>query len=169
MTALFASAWSLLGRIPREAWLIAAALAAIALYGHHREAQGRFEARAEMQAKIDRADAERAKALASEEQAIKALAKRTDSNVEQARAANRDRTERFIASGGLQCPTARSGDASNRSAGSGAPVHSPSLVDGTQPVQVVGVTAEDVRICTTNTITAEALREFVLGLEKPAE
>jgi hypothetical protein len=168
LTAL-ATARAFLKRVPAWVWI---AIALVALWAWERDnhADNReAKTRAEMQAEIDAADRERAKALASEEEAIKALAKRTDSNVEQARAANRDRTERFIASGGLQCPTARSGDAARGSAGSSAPVHQAPVLDGTQPVQVVGVTAEDVRICTDNTLKAEALRDYALGLEKPAE
>ena len=170
MLTYLAIARAFLKRIPWQAWAILALLAVWYIdrtrHGNHRA----YEARAEMQAKIDAADRERAKALASEEQAIKALAKRTDSNVEQARAENRDLTEAFISRGGLQCPTAPRGDnAANRSAGSSAPVHQAPVMDDTQPVQVVGVTAEDVRVCTDNTLKAEALREFVLGLEKPAE
>lgn len=164
MTAL-AAIWGALGRIPREAWLIAAALAAIALYGHHREGQGRHEGRAEMQAKIDAAERARYAALASEEQALRTLAKRTDSNVAKEREANRDTTEQFIRSGGLRQARASGDNAPRGSAGSGAPVHQTPVMDATQPVQVVGVTAEDVRICTDNTLAAEALREFVLGLE----
>jgi hypothetical protein len=39
------------------------------------------------------------------------------------------------------------------------------VVDAAEQVQVVGVTAEDVRICTDNTLKAEAMRDFILGLE----
>lgn len=165
MLTYFAIARAFLKRIPWQAWAILALLAVWYIDRTRHGNERAYEASAEMQAKIDRADAERAKALASEEAALTALAKRTDSNVEQARAANRDRTEAFISRGGLQCPTARSGDAARGSAGSGAPMHQAPVMDGSQPVQVVGVTAEDVRICTDTTIRAEALREFVLGLE----
>ena len=63
MLTFFASALSLAKRIPREVWLIAAALAALWLWGNHREQQGRYEGRAEMQAKIDRANRAWAKEL----------------------------------------------------------------------------------------------------------
>lgn len=155
--------WTLFKRVPREVWIITAALAAIALYGNHRETQGYAEAETIWQAKAAKLEAERAAALASEEEALRTLAKRTDENAEQARVENDDRTERFIRSGGVRpkAPACR-GDTPDRSAGSGETVReAPELDDP----DTVSVTPDDVRICTTNTITAEALRAFVLGLE----
>jgi hypothetical protein len=154
----------LLGRIPWQVWAILGLAVAVMIYGNHREAQGRYEGRAEMQAKIDRADADRAKALASEEQALRNLAQRTDRNVTQARAENRDRTERFIASGGVRnaCP---GGDQAPRAgAGSGDGVHQAPVMDDPE---TVSVKPDDVRICTANTITAEALQAYLMGLDYP--
>ncbi len=59
MTALL-TVWGVLRRIPSQVWIIAAALAALWLYGHHREAQGRYEGRAEIQSKWDKANKEAA-------------------------------------------------------------------------------------------------------------
>lgn len=60
--SLLWAAWGVLGRIPREVWLIAAVIAALWFWGNHREAQGRAEGRAEIIAKWDREKAKAAKA-----------------------------------------------------------------------------------------------------------
>lgn len=52
-------------RIPREAWLIAAAIAALWAWGNHREAQGRAEGRAEILAKFERETRKQADQLAA--------------------------------------------------------------------------------------------------------
>lgn len=156
---------SLLKRIPWQVWVIVALIASVWLYGRHMEAQGYAKAEAVWQAKAAKLEAERKAALDSEEAALRQLAKDTDRNVVQEREANRDRTERFIRSGGLRqaCPSYR--DTAGRSAGSGPSVREAPVVDGAEQVQVVGVTAEDVRICTDNTLRAEGMRDFILGLE----
>lgn len=149
--------------VPWQVWAIAALAVAVLFYGNHREAQGRTEARAEMQAKIDRADAERAKALASEEEALRNLAQRTDTDVAKEREANRDSTEQFIARGGVRNTCPRSGQAPRDGAGGGEGVHqAPELDDP----ETVSVKPDDVRICTDNTLTAEALQAYILGFGK---
>jgi hypothetical protein len=57
---LFLSAWGFLKGVPREVWLILAALAALWAWGNHREALGRQEGRAEVQAKWGKANKEAA-------------------------------------------------------------------------------------------------------------
>ena len=54
------AAWGFLKAVPREVWLILAALAALWAWGNHREAAGRQEGRAEVQAKWDKANKEAA-------------------------------------------------------------------------------------------------------------
>lgn len=49
-----AGAVGILKRIPAEVWIIAAAVAAMWMWGNHREAQGRAEGRAEILAKWER-------------------------------------------------------------------------------------------------------------------
>lgn len=159
--AYLIAARAFLSRIPWQAYA-ALAILAVWYWERDRHADAReAETRAEMQAKIDRADADRAKALASEEQALRNLAQRTDQNVTQARAENRDRTERFIASGGVRnaCPGSR--QAPSAGAGSGEGVHQAPVMDDPE---TVSVKPDDVRICTANTLTAEALQAYILGL-----
>lgn len=162
---LFARVSGLLKRVPWQVWAALALIAAVLFYGHHREAQGYAKAEAYWKAEIDAMEAERQAALDSEEAALRQLAKDTDRNVAKEREANRPAVESFIARGGLRqaCPSDRR--AEDRSAGSGEAVREAPIVDGAEQVQVVGVTAEDVRICTDNTIKAEAMRDFILGLE----
>ena len=162
---LFARVSGLLKRVPGWVWGVAVLIASVLFYGHHREAQGYAKAEAYWKAEIDAMEAERQAALDSEEAALRQLAKDTDRNVAKEREANRDRTERFIARGGLRQACPRDRDTEDRSAGSGEAVREAPIVDGAEPVQVVGVTAEDVRVCTDNTLKAEAMRDFILGLE----
>lgn len=162
---LFARVSGLLKRVPWQVWAALALFAVVLLYGHHREAQGYAKAEAYWKAEIDAMEAERQAALDSEEAALRQLAKDTDRNVAQEREANRPLVESFIARGGLRqaCPRHRSTE--DRSAGGGEAVReAPELAPADQ-VQVVGVTAEDVRICSDNTLKAEAMRDFILGLE----
>lgn len=59
MLGLWANgALNVLRSIPREVWLIAAAVLALWLWGNHREASGRAEERAEWIAKLEQAEAE---------------------------------------------------------------------------------------------------------------
>lgn len=163
---LLARVSGVLKRIPWQVWVIVALIASVWLYGRHMEAQGYAKAEAIWQAKAAKLEAERKAALDSEEAALRDLAKRTDRNVYQEREANRSRMEQFIARGGVRgqaCPSYR--DPAGGSAGSGPSVREAPIVDGAEQVQVVGVTAEDVRICTDNTLRAEGMRDFILGLE----
>lgn len=162
---LFARVSGLLKRVPWQVWACLALIAAALFYGHHREAQGYAKAEAYWKAEIDALEAERQAALDSEEDALRQLAKDTDRNVAKEREANRDRTEQFIARGGLRQACPRNRDPEDRSARDGEVVREEAELDGAEPVQVVGVTPEDVRICTDNTLKAEAMRDFILGLE----
>lgn len=93
------------------------------------------------------------------------LAERIDDDAETARAGAMDDAERFIAANRVRCPA-------NRSVGSGTP---PTARDngagsgespGAAPeLDGVVVQADDVRICTTNTLQAEAARAWALVLE----
>lgn len=162
---LFARVSGVLKRIPWQVWAILALIASVWLYGRHMEAQGYAKAEAVWQAKAAHLEAQRKAALDSEEEALRNLAKRTDRNVAEERKANHDRTEQFIARGGLRQARPCGGGAKDQSAGSGEAVREASELDGNEQVQVVGVTADDIRICTDNTIRAEGMRDFILGLE----
>lgn len=162
---LFARVSGLLKRVPWQVWVALALIACVLFYGSHREAQGYAKAEAYWKAEIDALEAERQAALDSEEAALRQLAKDTDRNVAKEREANRDRTERFIARGGLRQACPRDRDPEDRSTGDGEAVREEAELDGAEPVQIVGVTPEDVRICTDNTIRAEGMRNFILDLE----
>ena len=166
----FSLAWAAVrafaANIPWQVWAGVAILAAFLMYGSHREKQGYSAAEAIWQDKAAKLEKQRLEALKAEEQAYKALAKRTDTNVAKEREVNRDRTERFIAAGGVRqaCPGNRY--TPDNSPGSGEGVHQAPVMDGTEALPTVAVTPDDVRICTANTLTAEALQGFVLGLEE---
>lgn len=110
-----------------------------------------------------------AKALAAKAEAereYRDLAERIDNDAEKARAGILDATERFIAANRV-CPPDRGSTggtpapAPDRSPGDGqGPGQAPEL-DGT----LVAVKPDDVRICTVNTLQAEAAREWALELE----
>lgn len=92
------------------------------------------------------------------------LAERIDDDAEKARTGAMDAAERFIAARGVRCPANR-GDGSgtaapaeDRGAGRGDGPGAPAELD-------VAVTADDVRICTTNTLQAEAARAWAVSLE----
>jgi len=163
---LFARVSGLLKRVPWQVWAVLALIACVLFYGSHREAQGYAKAEAYWKAEIDALEGERQAALDSEEAALRQIAKDTDRNVAKEREANRDRTERFIALGGVRqaCPRDRSPE--DRGAGSGAPVREEAELDGAERLpEVVSVLPDDVRICTDNTILAEELRALILSLE----
>lgn len=65
MLMFFASAFGFLKRVPSQVWIIAAALAALWAWGHHREQQGRAEGRAEILAKYEREARKQADQLAA--------------------------------------------------------------------------------------------------------
>jgi hypothetical protein len=159
---LFLGLRGLLKSIPWQVWAIAGLIGLTLLYGHHKQAQGYYTGVAEMQAQIDQAEAARVAAMVSEEMALRQLAKDADNAVYQNREANRDRTERFISGGGVRqaCPGNR--DTQDRSTGDNAGAGALPVVDD---VPVVTVLPEDVRICTENTIKAQAWREWGLTLE----
>lgn len=74
MLTIFASALGIAKRIPREVWLILAALAALWAWGNHREAQGRAEERAKYEAKARQQYEARVKELAEQSLRYEALA-----------------------------------------------------------------------------------------------
>lgn len=168
---LFLSVWGFLKSVPREVWLILAALAALWAWGNHREALGRQEGRAEVQAKWDDA---RAKAQAESDRIAAKNAETTrkaDTDVAQELAQERTGADAFIARGGVRpCPAAR--------ANPGPQGESPTVdaraseVPVLDDVPVVTVLPDDVRICTENTVKARAWREWGLSIEannSPAE
>ena len=169
MLTIFASAFGILKRVPSQVWLILAALAALWAWGNHREHQGRMEGRAEVQARWDRAMIEGEKRRKAEEARQANLSKGADRAIIENTASERDRTERFIAAGGVRersCPRAVSGplpSTREREAVREAPI-----VDEREALPTVAVTPEDVRICTDNTVKAEAWRELLLKLESGA-
>jgi hypothetical protein len=165
MTYLLA-ARAFLSRIPWQVWPILALLALWAWERDNHADNREAETRAEMQAEIDAAERARYAALAAEEEALRTLSKETDRAVIQAQDDNRDRTERFIAVGGVRtkaCPAID--QAAVRSAGDSAPVHQAPVMDGTEALPTVAVTPDDVRTCTANTILAEEWRNLLLDLE----
>jgi hypothetical protein len=125
---------------------------------------------AQMQRERDAADA-LAKAVASDNSRATEKAN-TDVKAELDRQG--DRTERFIAGGGVRpsCPRTAPGGAGDR-AGIDARAGALPELDGMQPGDqrgafdppTVTVFAEDVRICTENTVKARAWREWGLGIE----
>jgi hypothetical protein len=159
---IFARLSGLAKRIPWQAWAAIGLAFAAMLYGGHREQQGRFKGREEIQAKWDRQKAADEKARRAEEARQAKLTKEADRAVIKKTSAERDGVERFIARGGVRnaCPWPDH-----------TAIPSPGEREGMReaPVMDVPVTVsvipEDVRICTENTIKAEAWRELLLGLE----
>lgn len=129
--------------------------------------------RAQMQRERDAADA-LAKAVASDNSRATEKAN-TDVKAELDREG--DRTDRFIAGGGVRpsCPRTAPGGAGDRAGIDARAGALPELdgMPGTQPGDqrgafdppTVTVFAEDVRICTENTVKARAWREWGLGIE----
>jgi hypothetical protein len=108
-------------------------------------------------------------AKAATERRYQELAERIDNDAEQARVGHLDDAERFIAANRMQrCPADRSaaGRAAAPAADDGA-----GYVEAADPAakldaaELVTVPASDVRICTTNTLQAEAGRAWALALE----
>jgi hypothetical protein len=125
--------------------------------------EGRKDGRAIEQAKAAKLETARLQANAAQEAANRQLAKDTDNAINKSRVAHASTVERFISRGGVQ-PCAAGNQPKDRSAGSSEAVHTAPVMDGAEQLPVT-VWADDVRICTTNTILAEGLRSFVLGLE----
>jgi hypothetical protein len=161
----FLSVRGLLAKVPVVFWI---ALACIAFWYWERDSYGAAlyeEGKAEIQDKWDAETASEEIERIKEETRLTIAAKETDKNVEKARADNRDRTERFIDSGGVRptCPRReRSEDNSSRV---GTPLRETPELDGEEPVSVVTVLPDDVRICTDNTLLAEEFRTFILKAE----
>ena len=160
---LFVRGW--LAKVPPAVWVALAALL-LWLWERDRHGDARYEeGKTEVQALWDEENRLEEAARAKEEARLTAAAKETDQNVEQARADNRDRTERFIAAGGVR-PTCPRGERSeDNGAGVGAPLRETPELDGGEPVPLVTVLADDVRICTDNTLLAEEFRAFILKAE----
>jgi hypothetical protein len=166
MTAL-----GFLKRVPWQVWVIAAVAM---LWWFERDAHGEAryaEGIAKMEAARQVANAAALAARASEEEALRRLAKDTDNAVITRLDQERSRTERFIAAGGVRnnqvCPRRPAASSSDYSTGNGQTVRETSELDGTERLpEVVAVLPDDVRICTDNTIKAEEWRKFILGLEE---
>lgn len=105
------------------------------------------------------------RAIDLKEQTYRDKAKEADENAQEALSGAMDAAERHIAANRVQCPGNRSGvvgpapdagsdSASGDNGSSGAP-------------ELVAVTPDDVRICTTNTIRLEAARAWAQRLEAP--
>lgn len=97
--------------------------------------------------------------------------RKADEDVTTNLAQERDRTDAFIAAGGVRkCPAARTDTAP---AGQGTGIDGRgSALPVMDDVPVVTVLPEDVRICTENTVKARAWREWGLSIEanqRPAE
>jgi hypothetical protein len=145
-------------------WQLAAGLAAALMLALTLSyCEGRKDGRAIEQAKAAKLEQQRNAALASEEAALRKLAKDTDNAINKSRVAHATVVERFIQRGGVQ-PCAVGSQPAHRSAGSGEAVRPEAVLDGADELPVT-VWADDVRICTDNTLIAEGLRSFVLGLE----
>ena len=118
----------------------------------------------------------KAKEARDNEQArLDKLTKEANDAIEKSRSVERDRAERFIAAGGVRQNRGSAGSGRSvapgqgDSAGSGEGVHQAPELAPAEPMQIVGVTASDVRICTDNTVLAEQFRSFILDLEKGQE
>lgn len=161
-----ASALGLFKRVPAWVWVALAAVFLIALYGRHREAQGYAEGKADVQAQWDKAKAEGERIRKAEEARQAKLSKEADRAVIEKTEIERDRIERFIAAGGVRrqaCP--RTVSAPLPSAGEREAMREAPVMDDGEQLPTVAVTPEDVRICTANTLKAEAWRDLLLGLE----
>jgi hypothetical protein len=102
-------------------------------------------------------------------------AKEIDNAIDQSRTAERDRAERFIAAGGVRpapgvCPGPAAAPAGGDRARGAAPLPGAPELDEPGglhggPAATVSVPADDVRICTDNTVLLEQSRRFILDLE----
>lgn len=170
MLSLAASAFGFLKRVPWQAWVI---LAVVALWWFERDAHGdaRYaEGIAKMESARVAANIAALAARASEEEALRELAKGTDYAVVTRRDQERSRTEQFIAAGGVRnnqvCPSRSAASAADHRARDGEAVREAPELDGAERLpEVVSVLPDDVRICTDNTILAEELRALILSLE----
>lgn len=121
------------------------------------------------------ADAWARQARLDEEARYRAVAQRTDIDAREATSVALGDAEQFIARGGhagqLRTQADRGAGSPARTGpgdrGPGDPEgagQAPELDDAEG--QLIGVTADDVRICTVNTVKAEAARDWALALEK---
>lgn len=162
-----------LGFIKRVPWYVGPALALAALWWLERDAHGdaRYaEGLAKMEAARQVANTAALAARASEEEALRRLAKDTDNAVITRRDQERSRTERFIASGGVRnnqvCPRRPAAASGDHGTGTSEAVRQAPELDGAERLpDVVSVLPDDVRVCTDNTILAEELRALILSLE----
>jgi hypothetical protein len=159
---IMAAIQTIIARWQLSAGLAAALMLALTLS----YCEGRKDGRAIEQGRAAKLEQQRNAALASEEAALRQLAKETDRAINQSRVAHGASVERFIARGGVQ-PCAVGNQPAHRSAGSGEAVREEAIVAPAERVpELVTVLPDDVRICTDNTLIAEGLRDFVLGLEE---
>lgn len=170
MISFAATALGFLKRVPWQVWVVAAVAL---LWWFERDAHGdaRYaEGIAKVEAARQVANTAALAARASEEEALRRLAKDTDNAVIERRDQERSRTERFIAAGGVRnnqvCPGRPAASSEDRGTGGGEALRSAPELDGAEHLPgVVAVLPDDVRICTDNTILAEELRALILSLE----
>ena len=101
-------------------------------------------------------------AIKAHEDHYRNLAQEADDNAEQALSTAMDAAERHIAANRVRCPGNRGSverPAANPEGGSAGGGDGPGAA-----AELVAVTPDDVRICTTNTIRLEAAREWGLNL-----
>jgi hypothetical protein len=115
-------------------------------------------------------------AKAKAEADYRTLAERIDDEDEQARAGAMDDAERYIAGNRVQrCPADRGaagGASTDHGTSGGDAAGPPAIVDAAGAgigADLVAVTADDVRICTANTLQAEAARSWALDLVRESE
>lgn len=98
------------------------------------------------------------------------LAERIDDESEKARVGAMDDAERFIAANRVRCaPDRGAGGGTVATAADNGTRGGQGASGATLMDDAVAVTAEDVRICTRNTLQAEAAREWALELEGLSE
>lgn len=165
--------------IARHPWQTATAIATcVALWAHlvtipGLEADNDREVRAHAQTKENyrRAELEAAKRWAEEraayEQQKKDDANEADEREREARRAGLDLAEQYIRDNRVQCPTR--GTAQGNASGTAAPADDSRAQGGERSgslPELVAVQADDVRICTENTVRLQAAREWASGLNE---
>ncbi|MCP2016846.1 hypothetical protein [Qipengyuania citrea] len=130
-------------------------------------------------AQIEAAEAARLARIAKED-AYRQIAERIDDNAKQSLDTALDAADRFIAAGGLRASAAGSAPCSARTGAADYPAADPDRTGRTAQLDAAGagagdlgapagglvlVSAADVRICTRNTVKAEAGRDLALQLE----
>lgn len=148
---------SLARRYPLQAALIASLCANLWLW--HGKTRADERARA-ITAASERAGADMMAAIKRQQERYNTLAKETDDAHKQALADAGDRTDRFIAARRVRPETCRaaSAPAASQSEVAGS-------VEGTsQKADLVAVNADDVRICTENTIRLQSVKQWASQL-----